>query len=265
MRLRVKQTITLHLNPLAIPWVALRVLVRVIMGKKKRNEVFTQIGWGRPDGFLLSLGLPKHLVRSWMVKLLHKSVVDATHEPEVSSFLLRKSAGKLFIDIGANHGYYSFLLHSNFERIIAIEPHPENLDILRVGKQVYGYPHVEVLPFAVDSSDGQVNLYIGCHSGGHSLFHYGRFIKTGKFIKVSAKTLASVLADIAGDVDLVKLDVEGAEWHVLEGAKPVMNRIQSWLIELHDLTKKRHLEEFTSKLGYKYHWVNNNHLYAFRR
>jgi len=252
------------IDPLIMPWVALRVLVRILVGRHKRNNIFTQVGWGRPDSFWLSLGFPKHLIRSWLIKTLHQSVVEATHEPKVSTFLLNKF-GELFVDVGANHGYFSFLLYRNFKRLIAVEPHPENLDIIKAVKQVYNYPRVETLPIALNSHNGEVNLYIGSHSGGHSIFRYGRFIKTGEFIKVPAKTLTSIIVDNDVDVDLIKVDVEGAEWRVLEGTNSVMDRIQSWLIELHDVARKHDLEDFFEALGYNHRWINRNHFYAFRR
>ena len=66
------------------------------------------------------------------------------------------------------------------------------------------------------------------------------------------------------------MDVEGAEWKVLAGAKNVMGKIKSWLIELHDTTRKNELENLMKTYGYKIKWLKIStrkeiHLYAERR
>jgi len=64
--------------------------------------------------------------------------------------------------------------------------------------------------------------------------------------------------------DLVKVDVEGAEWEVLNGAKNVMSKIRSWLIELHDTTRKNELKDLLKSSGYNVRWVDRNHIFAWR-
>jgi len=59
---------------------------------------------------------------------------------------------------------------------------------------------------------------------------------------------------------LVKVDVEGAEWLVLEGAKGMMNRIRSWLIELHDPIRKREIERRMAQHGYQHIWIDDHHI-----
>lgn len=250
-------------NPFHILYVLLRVLVRGFVGRNTRNRIFTQIGWGRIDGFMKSFNVPLHMIRSLLIKQIHRRVSNRPfqHEPYVSNYLKSKT-GNVFIDIGANFGYYSFLLHENFQRIIAIEPHPQNVDVLQCVKQKYGYDRVEVLNIAVSNADGKTKLYIGAHSGGHSLRRNGRFIEKNNFIAVQAKTLASVIGDKI--VDLIKVDVEGAEWLVLEGAKRVLNQIDSWLIELHDLSRNKELERWFETRNYTCKWIDEKHIYAER-
>ena len=191
------------------------------------------------------------------------------HEPEVSS-LLTSLHGRVFIDIGANVGYYSFLLHNNFELIIAIEPHPKNVRIIQQVKEKYGYHKVNILQRAVSDKDGETKLYLGSHCGGHGLLdifpyspqedrHIVHRLKKS-FLPVHATTLDTLLQTL-GSADLVKVDVEGAEWKVLEGANKAMHKIKSWLIELHDLTRKEELENLMKSFNYKAKWIDFRHLY----
>ena len=65
-------------------------------------------------------------------------------------------------------------------------------------------------------------------------------------------------------VDLIKVDVEGAEWQVLDGTRKVMPRIKSWIIEIHDINRKQELEDRLSLEGYVTKWLDEKHIYAWR-
>ncbi len=72
------------------------------------------------------------------------------------------------------------------------------------------------------------------------------------------------LVEDIGPVDLVKVDVEGAEWLVLKGAEPVMGRLKSWIIELHNPNDKTTLARYMDSFGYACEWLDATHAY-FRR
>jgi hypothetical protein len=50
----------------------------------------------------------------------------------------------------------------------------------------------------------------------------------------------------------------------LARALKVMNNIKSWLIELHDLTRRKELENSMKSYGYNVRWIDWNHIYAWR-
>jgi len=184
----------------------------------------------------------------------------------LASHLLRHKKGVLFVDIGANYGYYSFLLYRNFDNILAIEPHPKNIAIINTIKQKMGYKKITILPFAVNDKNGGAKLYLSSHSSYHSLFRQEAVPQLDKTLIVKTITLNSLLKKF-NKVDLIKLDVEGAEWKVLAGAKNVMYKISTWLIELHDATRKNELEKLMKSRGYKVKWIQMSnrkqfHLYA---
>ena len=180
------------------------------------------------------------------------------HEPKVSRFL-SKTHGDLFVDVGANLGRYTIMLSSNYKRIIAIEPEPSNMKHLKRNLLQAGINNVDPLQIAISDREGYVKLYLARHSGGHT-------IKEGyynKYIEVKASTLDNVLRH-ESKVDLVKVDVEGAEWNVLKGAEKSMHKIRSWVIELHDLNCKSKLERVFKSKGYKIKWLDRNHIYCWR-
>ena len=251
-------------NPFVIPYYVLRVLVRIIIGRKRRNWLFFTLGWFREDGWFKWLGLPPTWIYKFTVTSVRRSVSRKflRHELAVST-LIEKKHGDLFIDIGASWGYYSFLLHNNFKEIIAFEPHPNNIAIINGVKQMGRYSNVKVLGKAVGDKNGQATLFIGQHSGGHSLLYDSRLIKDDSFITVPTVTLTKFLGDKV--VDLIKVDVEGAEWMVLKGAERVMQNIKSWVIEVHNLDRLNEMEKLLQSHGYKTKWLDQNHIHAWRR
>lgn len=117
-------------------YITIRVSTRVVLGRRRRNNVLQKLHWETLSEFLDWIRLPEYVAESWMVTEVKLRVKRKyfRHEPEVSS-LLTTLHGRVFIDIGANVGYYSFLLHDNFEKIIAVEPHPKNTHLIRKVKE----------------------------------------------------------------------------------------------------------------------------------
>jgi len=179
------------------------------------------------------------------------AVSFALHEKPVSLFL-KTIKGHVFVDVGANYGYYSILLHGNFEKIYAFEPIPSIFKELE--SKLEKFDDVECVRKAVSNVDGQsVELaYHGSHGFAETV------------------TLASFFPNT--EIDLIKVDVEGAEWKVLEGAEPILERIKSWVVELHDPSRKEELENWFVSRGYSARWLDfafrgsrtANHIYAWR-
>jgi len=253
-------------DPFAVVYMAFRVSTRLLLGRRRRNNVLKRLHWETLSEFLDGIHVPEYLAESSMVKEVKLRVKRKyfRHEPEVSS-LLATLHGRVFVDIGANVGYYSFLLRDNFDRIIAVEPHPRNVQLMQKSKEKYRYRKVSVLPKAVSNENGETKLYLGSHRGGHSLLQSDRVTQkpNQNYITVQAATLDFLLRTYS-NVDLVKVDVEGAEWKVLGGAKDAMNKINAWLIEIHDLTRKKELEDLMRSFNYKVKWVSYKHVYAWR-
>jgi FkbM family methyltransferase len=184
------------------------------------------------------------------------------------------------VDVGAWRGYYSYVAARNFTKILAFEPHPNNRSRIDYWIKHEGIKNVRVYPYAVSNRKGVAKLgtaiaptlqhdnstfsilpeYVSW-SGG---LVRERRLKTDRNLTVKTVTMKNVIST-TGPVDLVKVDVEGAEWLVLEGAEPVMESIKSWIIELHDLRQKMKLWSYMTAFNYSCAWLDNNHLYCERR
>lgn len=179
-------------------------------------------------------------------------------ETGVSKYL-SNTKGNLFIDVGAYHGRYSILLGNKYNKIITIEPESENANILKNNLKVAGLNNVKVVQCAISDKNGYTNLYIGKSEDWPSIIHG----KNNSSIKVKTQTIESIVNDKI--VDLIKVDVEGAELLVLNGSINVMNQIKSWVIEVHKPNNPKEIEHMLLKNGYSTSWLDARHIYASKK
>lgn len=125
-------------------------------------------------------------------------------EPGTARDLMARS-GELFIDVGANTGQYVVPLAARFKRVIAVEPNPRAIAVLRQNLEKNGIGNVEILQRAVMARPGTIRLY-----KGEVLSTWSAFRDRGASIEVEAISIDEVLRPFER-VDLLKVDVEGAE------------------------------------------------------
>src|SRR5205807_7074469 len=85
---------------------------------------------------------------------------------------LTQVRGRTFLDVGANQGYYCCLLWKNFDKLIAVEPAPDNLRIMRRVFRLSGLQPL-ILPIAVSDHNGFSRLVIRPRSSSHYLDSQG--------------------------------------------------------------------------------------------
>ena len=138
--------------------------------------------------------------------------------------------GMNMVDVGAHVGYFSLLAASlvgESGRIFAFEPEPENYQILIGNIERNGYETIVVEQKAISQSLGEVQLFIsGLDNGSHSIYQNKKRRTTG-FVTVPTITLDSFI-ELHGspDLDLIKIDVEGAEIDVINGMQRILERLR---------------------------------------
>jgi FkbM family methyltransferase len=171
----------------------------------------------------------------------HTVARTGTYEPEVSATLRRLlRPGQTFVDIGANVGWFSLLGASVVGpsgRVVAIEPNPQNVALLRKSAADNGFGNIDAVCVALGEAPGAVALETDGSNGRVVPVAGPPERPVEAAFVVACWPLDTVLASVgAKQVDLIKLDVEGAEPLVLRGGAATIARDQPVIIsELYPL------------------------------
>lgn len=201
-----------------------------------RKVIFT----GRKPGLAGALGRWAGTRLGWKLRYGSRMIIDApdeyiqahmlwfgAYEPGVIEVILcLLDPEDVFVDVGANVGQYAVVMGREGARIHAFEPVPRLAARLRENLRLNGiHRSVTLVQAAVSSSQGEAKLYIRGREddGSHSLL-LGVSANTVDEITVPTVTLDHYLAANALDrVAVVKIDVEGAEAFVLDGAEKLLS------------------------------------------
>lgn len=169
--------------------------------------------------------------------------------------------GGFFVDIGANFGLHTLLacdLLGPGGRVLAVEPVPANLSLLRRNLALNGYDDRCTVAGLALTNGSVASVEMTVEPGlspAASLAENFAGIK----ILVLAGTLDTLLAGVDAIPDLIKIDVEGAEHEVLKGAIETLRKGPALLIEVHRFalgnfgSSSDALVAFLANLGYQEH------------
>jgi FkbM family methyltransferase len=190
--------------------------------------------WVPIDGQKIRLPSPRRNVLSRMVYLYGdwESPVTQTLRKEIHP-------GMTTLDIGAHIGFYTLIMAQNVGkdgRVFAFEPNPEVQGYLRENILQNGYPNVIVCPVALFREEG-----FGVMKGHDSLIASLSPLPVESGGKIPMRVYDRIAAPLGiGRVDLIKMDVEGAELDILFGMKELLERDHpSLVIEVHKLLLKK--------------------------
>jgi FkbM family methyltransferase len=175
-------------------------------------------------------------------------VLTGRYEPEHSRvFAERVAPGDVVVDVGAHAGYYTLLaasLAGPGGGVWAFEPDPRNCSCLRRQVSMNRLANVVVEEAAVADRVGRQPFRFGSGSGTG-------FLGVNGDIDVRTVTLDSVLAGRVRPT-LVKIDAEGAEARVLDGAREILDTARPAIIlSTHGAEVHRDCIQFLERLAYR--------------
>jgi len=168
------------------------------------------------------------------------AILKGEYEPQMRSVLSRYlSPGGVFIDLGANEGYFSVLashLVGPKGTVIAIEPQSRLQNVFQTNLAVNECYNVRLIRCAVCDRTGtaQLSLAPSTNTGASSLFRSTRYALPTEEIR---SLCLGDLLDRTGveHCDLMKVDIEGAEYDVFMAAADVLKKgvLKNIALEIH--------------------------------
>jgi len=147
-----------------------------------------------------------------------------SNEPETFKFIMKQiKNSKVFIDVGANIGGYA-IRAAKYCKVYAIEPLPRNYKILKINEKLNNVK-INSFNIAAGNKNGKVKLY---YEQGDYIRPSIKYLRSN-FMELEMKLLDEIINEES--IDLIKIDVEGAEDLVLEGARNCLRRTKMLIIE----------------------------------
>lgn len=146
--------------------------------------------------------------------------------------------GDIVIDLGAHTGEVSIECALRGATVHAFEPHPEIFKLLV--KATSNYPGIITHNAAASDSNTQMKLYFGETETGKP--YQGSTLVTGKhdleyqnFHTVECTDLSEFIRELDQPVRLIKMDVEGMEYRIIEGLlrSGAIERVEKLHVECH--------------------------------
>ncbi len=241
-------SISIFLKYARFRYILFRIFLRIKMGKMKRDEYIqknrtSEIDFLPERPYVMECGakaIPRKGTRDFLMLFISR-------EQNIIPYLTMKE-NETFVDVGANVGAYTLMIAKHYSdngvKVIAIEAHPENYDALcrniRCNKN---FPDI-ITPVnrVVSDHKSAVNIFDRSHDGTridselysisndeflskNNVIHPG-----GKSLQLESDTLDNILAE---KVDVMKIDIEGAEVLALKGATNTLKHLRKIIIEIH--------------------------------
>ncbi len=274
-------------------YIGLRILSRIALGKKKRDKLYLERGisfrgflyksiefLNLDSSFLLVFNMPEYdykfysrVTRKTPNFLIQDMYASMTiHEEDIRKYFNPKR-GDIVIDIGAAFGLYTITSSKQVGangKVIAIEAHPGNYEMLNHNIKLNGLTNVIPLNYAVYSSKAKVKIYSNYTIMAERIQE--EKVKE-KFVEVNADTLDNILEQNVirqEQINWIKIDVEGAELEVLKGAYNTLSNSKdiALYIEMHSQNNHQPIIELLNlhniNVIYQKNYDGGSHIIARR-
>lgn len=180
------------------------------------------------------------------------------NEKDFLKFIDLIDDGGHVLDIGANIGVMTYYFAKKLPQtaVHSFEPVPDNLKVLLRVKSKFGLFNVKIHPYALGDKAGKVTMIMPefkkVYLHGLSYIQQERNESKGTIYDVDLKNLDELVEFEGVKINAVKIDVEGYELNVLEGAGRLISKNRPLIYcELWENDNRKKSLELISKLDYK--------------
>jgi FkbM family methyltransferase len=196
----------------------------------------------------------------WFFTLAAIRKIHGDYEPSFREFLAMVPPEGTMLDVGANFGINCAIAKRNRPgvQLIAFEPVPQNVRVLRRIKLLYSMKRLEIHPVAVGDHDRTVSIAVPTMEGRAlaALCH----VVSDEFKNPEVERYPYTSVDVRmlsldsfrfEHVDAIKIDVEDHEYHVLNGARQLLRTFRPIVFcELWDTPNRTRSIDLMTSLGY---------------
>jgi FkbM family methyltransferase len=176
-----------------------------------------------------------------------------------------KSPPKIIVDAGANIGLTSILFANRYPeaKIIAIEPETSNYEMLKMN--VAPYSNIFPMKVALWNENDEINL-VDPGFGKWGFMTQGVEYEGDVTHKVKSLTVDKIMEDNGIDkIDILKIDIEGAEREVFMNSSSWIKNVDSLIVELHERMKAGCNRSFyNASNGFDEEWQHGENIYLSR-
>src|ERR671919_1293041 len=196
---------------LKIIYLGLRILLRLALGKKRRDRFYIKRGldfgvfWYKSFKFLrpgnsslLKFKVPKYNYEFYCRVNKDDFKIMTIHEDDIIEHFTPKQ-GDIVVDIGAHIGLYTIISSKRVGtngKVVAIEADPGNFEMLNRNIKLNRLANVIPLNYAVYSNETKIKLYLPSGESGFTKYNTlmsDRATNEEKFVEVNANTLDYLL------------------------------------------------------------------------
>ena len=213
-----------------------------------------------PEGFLLKRRLQRSIKRN--------------DEQEINLVKKFIKSGTDSIDVGVYRGVYSYEMSKYSEKVHSFEPNPIIFKYINKNLKKF-IKNIHLYNFALSNQNKTINLKIPIRNSNSNKEIFEEYYEMGKAtihnennfenyenFEIQTKKIDELSFD--NKISFIKIDVEGHELEVIEGAKNTIKRDKPvLLVEIEKQYTKKEVAEsinFINSLGYKSYYFNKKDL-----
>jgi FkbM family methyltransferase len=152
--------------------------------------------------------------------------INGIYEPLTTELVRAElAAGNVVLDVGANIGYYTLIFARGVGpegRVFAFEPEPGNFALLQENVAANGYRNVTLSRLAASDRAGRARLYLDPVNAGDCRIYDSRDNRPS--VEIETVRLDDVFEASPERIDLIKMDIQGAEAAALRGMRRLLER-----------------------------------------
>lgn len=190
---------------------------------KKRREIWNKLPFRKlksptilPDGNIIICSWEDH---PYECNVYHNSPFDRFFKPQT---------GDVIVDVGAHVGFYTLKAANEVGSngcVIAIEPEDKNYELLTTNIRINKYKNIKSIKSALSDFKGKARFFLKARSCSHSLIGKTWITPIVGSTEVTVTTLDNLLEELdIPEVDILKINVEGAELKVLKGSRKFLSK-----------------------------------------